>query len=363
MAIKKLPGVLSFQRGMIISDALMYSLVDGSVAESVHVIRHGIRGTQNLSDMSGNVSNIQITETAKTAADADGFAVSYTLRPIDLKYLIFACAGDSGPEMRSGVEMFVDRAKISEGLQEVCRRYARCILNGRWLWRNRILGQSIKVTVVADDGSSNDQINIENALALPLNEFGDYQEQEVALGRMLAEGFCGTRSIVFNITAFVQFGATGAVEVFPSQNYTKGKPDGFARPLYKIGSPEKFKSKDNPEEFTDTRNMGLAAIRDQKIGNAIRTIDTWYEKFQKVGRPIPIEPNGASLDLMDFFRRDKKTSAFALMKSIDQISPDSEDGMFMIAVLVRGGVFGESEKENKGDSAAKPASAVSDDAA
>ena len=44
---KKLPGVLSFQRGTIISDALMYSEVNGQL-EPLMVMRNGIRGTQNV---------------------------------------------------------------------------------------------------------------------------------------------------------------------------------------------------------------------------------------------------------------------------------------------------------------------------
>ena len=54
--------------------------------------------------------------------------------------------------------------------------------------------------------------------------------------------------------------------------------------------------------LNSTRTMGHAALRDQKIGNALRTIDTWYPRYTEHGRPLPVEPNGASLEAQEFFR-------------------------------------------------------------
>ena len=133
------------------------------------------------------------------------------------------------------------------------------------------------------------------------------------------------------------FGVRGALEVFPSQNYVEDKPRGFARPLYCLGAPERIHSR-NGMEFESTRTMGHAALRDQKIGNALRTIDTWYERYAEHGRPLPVEPNGASLEAQEFFR-DRKTSAFEFARRLNTLDPASPEGMFMIASLIRGGVF------------------------
>lgn len=46
--MKKLPGVLSFQRCMFPTDALFYNLYSGKDKTALPVIRHGIRGTQNI---------------------------------------------------------------------------------------------------------------------------------------------------------------------------------------------------------------------------------------------------------------------------------------------------------------------------
>ncbi|OYV39766.1 MAG: type I-F CRISPR-associated protein Csy3 [Rhodospirillales bacterium 20-64-7] len=358
VTFKKLPGVLSFQRGFIISDGLFDNLFSDGFESPVDVVRHGIRGTQNINnDAVTEVSNIQTTETAKTDSKATGVKVSFGLRVLPVANTLFACAGENTQEIRLALDSFVEKALPSEGLQEVARRYARNLLNGRWLWRNRILGATITVTV---SGEGIEPI-VCDALQIPLQHFENYSEAEKTLGRMIAENMIGDTNRPLEVSAEIDFGFSGAVELFPSQNYVENKPKGFARPLYKVGHPSPASTKDSSLiQFTDSRVMGRAALRDQKIGNALRTIDTWYPSHAGVGKPIPVEPNGASLDAQLFFRRegsDKKYSAFELMKRINQINPDSPDGMFLIASLMRGGVFSESEKSEK---AAKSSKAKAD---
>lgn len=74
---KKLPGVLSFQRCLLVTDALFLNVFEGGSTTPLPVIRHGIRGTQNINkfgkkeDSSAKsatrpeVSNIQTTDSAK----------------------------------------------------------------------------------------------------------------------------------------------------------------------------------------------------------------------------------------------------------------------------------------------------------
>jgi CRISPR-associated protein Csy3 len=150
----------------------------------------------------------------------------------------------------------------------------------------------------------------------------------------------GQQATAVKVTADVDFGVKGAVEVFPSQNYIDGKLKGFPRSLYKYGVPNRISK-------TDNNRVGYAAIRDQKIGNAIRTIDTWYPEFKETGVPIAIEPNGANLDTQRFFRKNS-TSAFMMFLQLNDIDPNTEQGMFCIASLVRGGVYS-GGKDGKGE--------------
>jgi len=91
---------------------------------------------------------------------------------------------------------------------------------------------------------------------------------------------------------------------------------------------------------------GVAAMHSQKIGNAIRTIDTWYPEYETHQRAISIDPYGAVTNLGRAYRQPKeKKDFFSLFDRFSQgeklDSVDEEH--FVMAVLVRGGVFGEKQ--------------------
>lgn len=359
---KKLPGSLSLQRGTLISDAAFYHLHTDGKEEVLNVMYHGIRGTQNVAGnkekgaASGNsvareVSNIQMTESAKLLPNAK-LLVKWDLRFIDLAHILFASASKAGADkqdekdFRAGFKDFVAKAKESDGIHEVARRYVRNIVNGRWLWRNRSVAEHIVVKVsetIEHDQSQTAKsyklIAEFNALDYSLKSFDDVSENEKKIANILVKGMQGDVSTGLHIEAIIDFGM-GGVEVFPSQNYLEDKPKGFSRSLYQLNPirPER--------QAKDNQFLGQAAIRDQKIGNALRTIDTWYDKFlENDSKPIPVEPNGASLDAQDFFRvnKTKKESAFDILKEIRSLDPNSDKGMFLIACLIRGGVYSEGE--------------------
>lgn len=343
----KIPPVLAVQRGSIVSDGLMFSRhvsPDGSESlKPISVVRHGIRGiNMNPKDASKTPGLVQRTESAKTSPNAVGLAVKFSYRTLPASQLLFACADVS---YRNHIEGFIARyfkPGVAE-FDEVCRRLSRNILNGRWLWRNQVLG-SVSVKAIAGENTYTSQGSRQR-------DFEEYTQDEIKLAKeVIATGLNGDH-VVVNVEGRVDFGFQGAVEVFPSQNMVTNKPDGFARSLYKvdplsIGDLRSILSTSNKDgegagEFSaDMIRMGYAALRDQKIGNAIRTIDTWYPGFS--GRPIAIEPNGASLELNSVER--KKHGAKDLLTQIDSMNPGSEfnpDAAFIIALLLRGGVFSE----------------------
>ncbi|HLA36319.1 MAG TPA: type I-F CRISPR-associated protein Csy3 [Rhodocyclaceae bacterium] len=363
--MKKLPGVLAFNRCHLVTDGEMFSRLADGRDIPVPVIRHGLRGTQNVNDGKGNdnpktaasgerkISNVQMTETAKLDPQATALVVRFGLALLDLGASLDACVAadhESGKTMRASVDDFVARAKQSEGLIEVARRYARNIANGRWLWRNRSIAAAIRIDVAKKSGGVVTRIASFDAKSIPLNIFESYSGGEQALAEELAAQLRGDSLDGLLIEAVVSPRIEGNLEVFPSQNYVERKPDGFARPLYKLGHPAQVEMK-SPSTFTDTRLMGYAALRDQKIFNAIRTIDTWYPAFADTLFPIPVEPRGANLSQQEFYRKGKDSS-FDLFKRLPQIDPDSAEGMFCIAALDRGGVYGESDKAEKSASKA-----------
>ena len=344
----KVPSVFSFQRSMIVSAGAFFNEIEGRQAmPPVCVVRHGLRGTQNVSEAGDSakgtkdrdVSNIQQTETAILDPRASALVVQFGLRMIDLDSALSACAsGDAelAKLVRQSVVDFVTRAKSSEGLLEVSRRIARNVANGSFLWRNRVAAKSVTVTA-----ECNGVLLVFNALSTPLSSFSDYSADEIRLSEVIAAGLRGDRDASIAVSARVDFGVKGAVEVFPSQAYLENKPKGFARPLYKLPIDAMQAKNDGTDHQI---SMGQAALRDQKISNRLRTIDTWYESYDIVGKALPIEPNGASIDLMSFFRTGKST-AFNMFSRLNQIDPNSPEGMFCIGSMIRGGVYsGGSEK-------------------
>lgn len=106
---KKLPGVLAFQRGLVMSDAELFNEIDGEYEMNpVFVVRHGIRGTQNVNkEGSGDtatsgdtkqraVSNVQQTDSAKLDGQADALIARFAIRFLDLDGALFACAPGKG---------------------------------------------------------------------------------------------------------------------------------------------------------------------------------------------------------------------------------------------------------------------------
>lgn len=356
--LKKLPGVLAFNRCHVVTDAEMFSRMPDGTDVPVPVIRHGIRGTQNVNDGKGNdgqkvaaggersISNIQITESAKLDTQAMALVIRFGISMLDIGGSLDSCVGtdkENGRMMRNVIDDFVRRAKASQGIDEVVRRYTRNIANGRWLWRNRSIAAGIEITVSKkSDGS---KLASFDGKLVPYNAFGDYSPDETIVAKELAAQMRGDSDDGLTVEAVVTPRVAGNVEVFPSQNYVENKPKGFSRPLYKLGHAEPFDLR-NVNAFTDTRVTGYAAIRDQKIFNAIRTIDTWYEAHKETGFPIPVEPLGANLSQQEFYRGGKQSS-FEMFKRLAQIDPASAEGMYCIAALDRGGVYGETDKNEK----------------
>lgn len=84
-----------------------------------------------------------------------------------------------------------------------------------------------------------------------------------------------------------------------------------------------------------------------KVGNAIRTIDTWYA--EEVAFPIAAEPYGAVTTLGTAFRqpKTKKNDFYTLFDNwlLKGEVPPVEQQHYVMSVLIRGGVFGASGKE------------------
>lgn len=292
-----------------------------------------------------------MTDSAKLAYGAL-LEVDFDIRALPLSQALYSCAPSKEETIedihafRDALNYFLERAAASseKPIHKLALRYARNVANGRFLWRNRTIAEQISVHVTL---GSKESTPLEfDAFKVPFNDFDtSYSDDENKIADALEEGWSGSSSAIapsIGVKAKIDLGIDGPVEVFPSQNYLYDKDRGFARSLYCVGRAPASLAVEHGASFT-----GQAALRDQKIGNALRTIDTWYEAFQERKVPIAVEPNGANLDAQEFFRQDKAHSGFELMKQVGEIDPASDEGLFLLACIIRGGVYSEGSKEKK----------------
>lgn len=263
--------------------------------------------------------NLQTVDFAALPESADTLKVNFTLRVLGGTGTPSAC---NDADYRNKLLATVQGYVSANGFAELARRYALNLANGRFLWRNRVGAEQVEVRIAQwADGQAKTTWTFD-ALALPWRNFDASNPNLDALSKLIADGLAGNQHVLLQVTAFVRMGA--GQEVFPSQELIldRGRGD-KSKTLYSVD--------------------GVAAIHSQKIGNAVRTIDSWYEGAHELG-PIAVEPYGSVTTQGKAYRQPKQKSDFYTLLDnwiLKDKAPELEQQHFVIATLVRGGVFGE----------------------
>lgn len=338
----KTASVLAFERKLDPSDALFFS---GSWSQrtasqewpAVSVREKSVRGTisnrlktkdQDPAKLDAAIENpnLQTVDVATLPADADTLKVSFTLRVLGGAGTPSACNNaDYQRKLQGTVKGYVD----AHGFAELSRRYACNLANGRFLWRNRLGAEQISVQVAQLVDGQPAQTWSFDALALSLRHFDAPPEAAAALAQLsglIAEGLASNRHVLLQVTAFARMGA--GQEVFPSQELILDKAKTTkSKTLYTVSS--------------------IAGIHSQKIGNALRSIDDWYAGAEENG-PIPVEPYGSVTTQGKAYRKPTdKVDFYSLLDNwlLKDRIPAVEQQHFVMATLIRGGVFGDADKE------------------
>ena len=269
--------------------------------------------------------NLQTVDSCALAEDQDTLHLNFTLKVL---------SGIEKPSASNGKlfnESYPQVAKSyieKTGFKELAKRYATNIANARFLWRNRVGAEKIEVIV-----KINNELEIVfNAKDFSLNKFDSSDSKLQILADNIAEALSGKLEyLLLDINAYALIGK--AQDVYPSQELL----------LDKSNNNKKSKILYHINEF--------AAMHSQKIGNAIRTIDNWYSELSENGNnPIAIEPYGAVTNLGKAFRNPKdKSDFFTLFDrfALGEKLNNEDEEHYVMAVLVRGGVFGQSGKDSK----------------
>ncbi|MFP6848324.1 MAG: type I-F CRISPR-associated protein Csy3 [Pseudomonas sp.] len=331
----KTASVLAFERKLDPSDALFYA-GDWHARDNwqpLAVETKSVRGTisnrlktkdQDPAKLDAAIENpnLQTVDVAALPHDADTLRVSFTLRVLGGAGTPSACnAADYRQKLLETVQGYVS----AHGFGELARRYAHNLANGRFLWRNRIGAEQVEVQVAhLVDGKAAKQWTFD-ALSLSLRNFDATGATTTALGELaglIASGLGGERHVLLGVTAYVRIGA--GQEVFPSQELILGRERGDkSKTLYKVND--------------------IAGIHSQKLGNALRTVDTWYPDAGDLG-PIAVEPYGSVTTEGRAYRQPKaKADFYNLLDNwlLKDKVPSAGDQHFVMATLIRGGVFGE----------------------
>jgi CRISPR-associated protein Csy3 len=341
----KTASVLAFERKLDLSDGLFQAglwekRADAETWPAVTVREKSVRGTISNRLKKGDAAdpakldadvqkpNLQTVDVACLPADCDTLKVSFTLRVLAGTGRPSACNQEA---YRRKLLQVVDGYTQANGFKELARRYAFNLANGRFLWRNRIGAEQVEIAVQRlAEGRMIKEWKF-NALELCLNSFEAPQNHQgplTELGQAIEEGLSGSSFILFQVTAFIRLGR--GQEVFPSQELILDKgSQSKSKTLYEIN--------------------GAAGIHSQKLGNALRTIDTWYPEAAEYGPgPIAVEPYGSVTTLGRAYRRPgDKADFYSLLDDwlLKDKAPELSNQHFVLAVLIRGGVFGEKEKD------------------
>lgn len=332
-------SVLAFEKKMVASDAYMYSTTWENKEEAVPIqlVEKSVRGTISNRLNKAAVRNDPLKLNAEVQKPnlqtVDSAALSLEQDTLKLCFTLKFLAGVQNPSACNNSTHYAGIQKMGQGyiekygFKEVAKRYAMNLANGRFLWRNRIGAEKIEIVVSMDEENKSWTFD---AYQYDLKSFDQDDEQVDELSGYIADALCGKRNYAFfKVTAYVLLGS--GQDVYPSEELILDKGRGKkSKVLYSVN--------------------GIAAMHSQKISNALRTIDTWYPDYEDGIGPIAIETYGSVTALGRAYRtpKDKKDfyTLFDAWSTGNELSCE-EDEHYVMAVLVRGGVFGQSGKDDE----------------
>ena len=334
-----LPSMLSFERKLETSDGLMFASNWSEKDQqekwsSISIVKRQNRSTQSaygIDDIKKTAPNPVSSDSddANLPIGKDTLRVSFTLRIVGNLGEPYAC---NKPDFTRVINGKVKEFKESESIHDLAFRYAYNIANGRFLWRNRVSAEEVKIQVSLQGDETPLTFNAYD-FSLKNFETGSDNKDLKRLADIIGEGLASDRENGFafvKVDAFVKLG--DGQHVFPSQEMNMGEKK---KKLFQLD--------------------GTAAMHNVKIGNAIRTIDTWYGdtmliKAEGKGKtetvpvdiklPIAVEPYG-SVTQHGRAYRPKENDLYTLMKSwVNGGAIERDQQKYVVANLIRGGVFG-----------------------
>lgn len=243
-------------------------------------------------------------------------------------------ANSLGPEVcndddvRQTLSTLAETYKNLNGYQELAQRYAKNILMGTWLWRNKEC-RKLLIEVTMSDGV---QVIVENAIKL--SWYGHWDERSSGSLEVLTSYLTqalSDRSEYFYVDVRAKLSVGWGDEIYPSQEFLDSREDGV--PTKQLATVE---LKDGKE---------TAAFHGQKIGAALQSIDDWWQ--EDADKPLRVNEYGADREYViarrhvsmgnDFYNLLRSAENWIEVMNETQHIPNEVH--FIMSVLIKGGLF------------------------
>lgn len=375
------PSLLAFERKISPSDGVMFFVrgEDELSDKSLHpiVVRtKSLLGTKSSESVSASKKgddpyaegNPQTVDVASLPMTESRLAVRFTVRFLSDFGIPSSCNNeDFASDLKKAAFNYVNAPH--DPILNLAVRYALAIANGRFLFRNKI--NATRMSIVCDIMNGDNEV--ERTLVFKDNNGGvntyalsdalsGASQDILSLAGVIKKGLIGEGGIgsTLRVTGFVTL-ADGQ-EVFPSQEMTIDKdnsPGAKSKTLYTLS----YKDMD-----------GVAGLHSQKIGNALRTIDDGYAGVDASVPVIAVEPYGAVVKRGIAYRKGGN-SFYKLFGNFiarykdgapDTLATDPYvfgDDDFVVACLIRGGVYSGTPAAKKENTTKKDNAAPEDGAA
>jgi CRISPR-associated protein Csy3 len=339
-------GMLSFARSLQPSEGLFWGLpVDGGTRLPIEVFEKGVRGQSSefKTDNPGK-SNPQVVEAAVVPPGCNGVRLEFSMLVLPHSLKPWACGDvDVGNDYRQLVHAYAEKG----GFRHLARLYLWNIANGRFAWRNRFQADSMKVAVTFDGNEvvfDPTPLGFERPASVDELSAAADTNEPAPIEELIGHMETGLRTERVALDVAWQANMQEGQEIFPSQEYLRDE-----------------KTKDAPSRvfaklprFQNGREINQASMHSQKIGAALRHIDQVsghdgaiavnpYGGVQETGAVLRAEKKRGGLDMAKSFYvlRSNADSLFAAIESASDGDTIPGDVHFVIANLVRGGVFGQ----------------------
>lgn len=339
MTTLTLPSILAFDRKLEPSDALMHSgnwvdMNDDKAWQEIELFERRNRAVKSNFKQEVLNDNEELQKQIEEAnlAWGDDAALSHEHDTLKVNFTLRVVGGLTQPSVCNKVEFESAYSKKiedyiqSHSIEELANRYACNIANGRFLWRNRVGAQEVKIMVTHKNTETPLEFTASN---YPLKDTTSKDDSVKQLAQLIKAGLAGDESILLVINAYVNLG--NGQRIWPSQEMVLNSPKGEkSRHLF----------------FLKVKDKNIAAMHCEKIGNALRTIDDWYPKFSETQSPIAIEAYGSVTQRGVAYRSSRNDFKSLLLKWLNSNNDESvseNEKHFVTAMLIRGGVFGEGE--------------------